>query len=125
MYPATDSFLNNVRKEVETQVKRLQYHAGLGIWATNNENEAALRGNWYGTAANFNVYKEDYVKLYIDTIKNYVEHLDESRACLPSSPTNGKKSGEEGWVAQDPYDKRYGDGRWFISATLAAVIECD
>jgi beta-mannosidase len=110
MYSATDRFLDNVRLEVETQVKRLQYHPSLAMWAANNENEAALRGNWYGTEGeNFEKYKADFIALYVDTIKNYVEELDPSRECISSSPTNGIESEQEGWVAQDPYDLRYGD----------------
>ena len=37
------------------QVRRLQHHASLALWAANNENEAALRGNWYGTDSRFQV----------------------------------------------------------------------
>lgn len=46
MYPATDDFLDNVKTEVKQQVRRLQHHPSIAIWAGNNENEAALRGNW-------------------------------------------------------------------------------
>lgn len=108
MYPATESFRANVRNEVSTQVKRLQYRTSLVMWAGNNENEAALRDNWYGSVP-FEPYYEDYVKLYVDTIKVLVEELDPSRKYIVSSPTNGKKSEEEGYVAGYPYDLRYGD----------------
>ena len=115
MYPTRPEFLSTVQSEVETQVKRLQYHPSIAIWATNNENEAALRGNWYGTASNFNMYARDFVTLYIDTIKNRVNDLDPSRDCLSSSPTNGKASEAEGWIAKDPYSNIYGDGEYFNS----------
>ncbi|ODN02454.1 Beta-mannosidase [Orchesella cincta] len=109
MYPATPEYLEIVRQEVDTQVKRLQYRTSLVMWAANNENEAALRHDWYGSGWNFELYKGDYIKLYIDTIKTLTEELDPSRKFISSSPTNGIKSEEEGWVAQDPYDLRYGD----------------
>lgn len=47
MYPTTTLFLKSVKEEVKTQVSRLQHHPSILLWAGNNENEAALRGNWY------------------------------------------------------------------------------
>jgi len=110
LYPADPSFLQNVQAEVETQVKRLQAHPSIAIWAANNENEAALGGNWFQTVGYYKKYKEDYVKLYVDTVKRTAETLDSSRTCLSSSPTNGIKSEQEGWISRNPYDARYGDG---------------
>lgn len=114
MYPATDEFLATVKQEVETQVKRLQYRTSLVLWAGNNENEGALRGNWFGTWDNFEIYKRDYVKLYAETIKVLVEELDPSRQYIASSPTNGIRTEEEGWVAEDPYSLIYGDSKIFL-----------
>lgn len=46
MYPAGDDFLKNVKTEIRQQIRRLQHHPSIALWAGNNENEAALRGNW-------------------------------------------------------------------------------
>jgi beta-mannosidase len=46
MYPTTSWFLESVSIEVTQQVRRLQAHPSIVLWAGNNENEAALRGNW-------------------------------------------------------------------------------
>ena len=46
MYPTTVDFLDSVEKELQTQIRRLQYHPCILFWAGNNENEVALRGNW-------------------------------------------------------------------------------
>lgn len=46
MYPVKEDFLSSVEAEVTTQVRRLQHHPSILLWAGNNENEAALRGNW-------------------------------------------------------------------------------
>lgn len=108
--------LNNsrsVRTEVQQNVLRIQYHTSIAIWAGNNENEAALRGNWYQTDGNFNVYKADYIRLYVDTIKPIVEYLDPGRRYLVSSPTNGLESEREGYVAANPYDPHYGDTHYY------------
>lgn len=48
-YPTNSEFLNNVALEVEYQVNRLRHHPSIIVWAGNNENEAAISTNWYGT----------------------------------------------------------------------------
>lgn len=114
MYPVNPTYLDSVRREVRSQVRRLQHHPSLVIWAGNNENEAALRGNWYGTAVDFERYKRDYVKLYVDVVRDEVRKEDPSRDFIVSSPTNGVKSEEEGFIAENPYDWSYGDGAFFF-----------
>lgn len=64
----------------------------------------------YGTAGNFSLYKEDYIKLYVDTIKPVLFENDETRPYVISSPSNGIQSEEEGYVASNPYSALYGDG---------------
>uniref|UniRef100_A0A1B6CRS8 Beta-mannosidase n=1 Tax=Clastoptera arizonana TaxID=38151 RepID=A0A1B6CRS8_9HEMI len=113
MYPASDEFLLNVGTEVKQQVLRLQSHPSLCVWAGNNENEAALRGNWYGTSQNFSRYKADYVKLYVDTIRTIVLQYDNSRPFTVSSPSNGLESEAEGYIAKDPYSSLYGDDHYY------------
>lgn len=63
-------------------------------------------------AKNYDQYKADYVKLYIDTIMPIVIREDPSRPFLPSSPSNGPESANEGWVAKDPQDLHFGDGKY-------------
>lgn len=109
MYPTTSWFLESVSVEVVQQVRRLQYHPSVVLWAGNNENEAALRGNWYGTIGNFDLYRQDYIILYVDTIREIVRKEDPSRPFVVSSPSNGKASEEEGHIARDPYSELYGD----------------
>lgn len=131
MYPADSVFLSTVSKEIRQQVRRLSRHPSVLIWAGNNENEAALRDNWsenftlqfilvtsqstinfhrYGTASKFELYKQDYIKLYVDTIRTIVREEDPSRPFSVSSPSNGKRSEEEGYIAQNPGSQEYGDG---------------
>lgn len=110
MYPAKEEFLENVRVEIKQQIRRLQYHTSIILWAGNNENEAALRGNWYGTGTNYSSFASDYIALYVNTIKKVVTEEDETRNYLISSPTNGLKSEEENYIAENPYSSLYGDG---------------
>lgn len=55
-------------------------------------------------------YYNDYVKLYVKTIREVVLREDTSRPFVSSSPSNGVESEQEGWVAQNPQDEHYGDG---------------
>lgn len=110
MYPTNAKFLESVGVEIKQQVRRLQYHPSIILWAGNNENEAALRGNWYGTRNNFSLFVSDYIALYVNTIKKIVTEEDKTRNYLVSSPTNGLKSEEENYIATNPYSALYGDG---------------
>ncbi|XP_011301908.1 beta-mannosidase [Fopius arisanus] len=112
MYPTTREFLESVRTEVKQNVLRLKNHPSVVLWAGNNENEAALYGNWYGTGKD-EVYRNDYIKLYVDLIKKEVEANDKTRPFLVSSPTNGDYSANNGWVETDPYSNLYGDIHYY------------
>ncbi|KAM3960469.1 beta-mannosidase [Aphomia sociella] len=114
MYPADADFLETVKIEVEQNVIRLQYHPSVAVWAGNNENEGALRDNWYGTQSQFEKYKEEYIKLYVETMRPIVESLDlDNREYLVSSPSNGLESELEGYIAQNPSDPYYGDAHYY------------
>lgn len=109
MYPTDDEFLASVSEEVRHQVRRMKHHPSIIVLSGNNENEKALRQDWYGTDINFTRYKNDYLKLYKDTIYNIVLEEDTSRPFLASSPSNGIQSQQEGWVAKQPWSTLYGD----------------
>ncbi|XP_044729918.1 beta-mannosidase-like [Chrysoperla carnea] len=109
MYPASESFLSNVEEEIVQQVTRLQYHPSIALWAGNNENEGNLKHNQFGTADHYDLFKDDYIKLYADVIKTNIEKIDKTRPFVLSSPGNGKLSDEQGYIAEDPGSSKYGD----------------
>nr|BAL43431.1 beta-D-mannosidase [Aplysia kurodai] len=109
LYPTYDGFLQSVATEIRQQVQRLKHHPSIILWAGNNENEKGLRQNWFKTQNNFTLYYNDYVKLYVTTIKPIVNAEDDSREYLLSSPSNGKESEKEGYVAKEPWSELYGD----------------
>ena len=88
---------------------RLKHHPSIILWAGNNENEKALRQDWFGVRSNYQRYYNDYVKLYVTTIKPVITRHDPSREYLVSSPGNGADSVREGYVAKDPGSELYGD----------------
>lgn len=102
MYPAHREFLDNVRHEVRDQVRRLQHHACIVLWAGNNENEAALH-SWPECQEQGEQLKLDYDRLYYDTIYDELLMEDPHRPFVPSSPSNGIRRGG------DPQDLTEGD----------------
>ncbi|XP_020629469.1 beta-mannosidase-like isoform X2 [Orbicella faveolata] len=113
MYPADQEFLNSVKEEVRYQVRRLHHHPSVMLWSGNNENEAALAEDWYNTSSTFSRYANDYVKLYIDTIRETLEEEDKSRPFLSSSPSNGVDTEMEGWIAKTPSSPYWGDVHFY------------
>uniref|UniRef100_A0A8C5CQJ9 Beta-mannosidase n=1 Tax=Gadus morhua TaxID=8049 RepID=A0A8C5CQJ9_GADMO len=114
LYPTEEDFMDSVREEVRQQVRRLKSHPSVVLWSGNNENEVALATNWFGIPGPERpLYVKDYVKLYVDNIRALVLEEDQSRPFLASSPTNGLASERQGWVADDPYDPRYGDTHYY------------
>ncbi|CAG9136855.1 unnamed protein product [Plutella xylostella] len=113
MYPTDKEFLDTVRVEVEQNVLSLQHHPSLALWGGNNENEVALRGSWYTHPSEFDKYKAEYIKLYVDTIKPIVHSLDPGRRYVVSSPSNGLESEREGYIAANPYSPNYGDTHYY------------
>ncbi|KAF7379903.1 hypothetical protein HZH68_016851 [Vespula germanica] len=112
MYPTSEEFLSSVKKEVIQNVRRLKNHASIVLWAGNNENEAALYSNWYGTGRE-DIYKNDYIKLYVNLIKKEVEKLDPTRPFVVSSPSNGLYTKEYNYTGQNPYSNLYGDVHYY------------
>ncbi|KAF2896968.1 hypothetical protein ILUMI_09207, partial [Ignelater luminosus] len=68
----------------------------------------------YGTWKNVSLYKKDYVELYVDTMKKEVLLNDNTRPYLVSSPTNGIKSEEDGYIALNPQSSFYGDVHFYM-----------
>jgi beta-mannosidase len=115
MYPADDSFLNSVRLETKQNVRRLQYHPSIALFATNNENEVALRQNWYGTQSRFVEFAKKYKKLYVETIVDEINKQDPTREVLTSSPSNGKYNGDREYgISVDPQNPHFGDIHYYI-----------
>ncbi|XP_029452909.1 beta-mannosidase isoform X2 [Rhinatrema bivittatum] len=114
LYPTDPSFLESITAEVTHQVRRLRSHPSIILWSGNNENEAALARDWFSIpSSQKQIYVQDYVTLYVKSIRDIVLSEDSSRPFLTSSPTNGAETAGEGWVAKDPYDNHYGDTHFY------------
>jgi beta-mannosidase len=68
MYPNGD-FLKSVRVEINQQIRRIQHHASIALFAGNNENEAALKQNWYGTNGNYSAFAKVWILRFVLDLK--------------------------------------------------------
>ncbi len=92
-------------------MKRLQSHASIVLWSGNNENEAAVAQNWFDIPKEkISKIKDDYRKLYVDTVMNAVKEVDKgnNRPFVTSSPSNGLETITENYIAKDPQNPLYG-----------------
>jgi beta-mannosidase len=95
MYPGHPEYLESVRHEAVTQVKRLRNHPSLAIWCGNNEILAAwFQWGWQreveqkdpaGAAAQWKAYKD----IFLDILPNTINEWDEGRFYWASSPQSG------------------------------------
>lgn len=108
MYPVNKTFLESVEEEIAQNVRRVQRHPSILVWAGNNENEAALVQDWYGTRSELNRFTDEYVKLYRDIVEKAVRDNDQWHQWLYSSPSNGNQTNRV--VNPNPQDNNYGDG---------------
>lgn len=99
--------------EMRQQVRRIQSHPSIALWAGNNENEAAFVQNWYGTIDEYYRFWDEYIALYDGIIKDEVLKNDVWHEFIYSSPSNGKKRSNESIIHQDPQDPRFGDSKFF------------
>ncbi|KIA85419.1 glycoside hydrolase [Flavobacterium sp. AED] len=94
MVPGDKAFFDNVKEEVQYQVKRLRHHPSIVLWCGNNESDEAFK-NW-GWQKTMNMPKQDsirlwkdYVRLFQDSIPKWVKEVDNKRPYISSSPLFG------------------------------------
>ena len=86
VYRLSKDFEENIKIEIEQNVKRLRHHASLGLWCGNNEMELFVgQENW---GAKFTL-KSDYVKMYEYIFPKMMKELDPQTFYWPASPSSG------------------------------------
>ncbi|XP_065332193.1 beta-mannosidase-like [Cloeon dipterum] len=98
LYPVDDDFLGEVQREVTGTVRRLQHHACIVIWAGNNEMEGAVQDSWWDSSEQA---KKNYIKLFGHVIRDLVLEEDLVTPFVVSSPTNGLKTINDGYLPQE------------------------
>jgi beta-mannosidase len=91
MYPSDKDFQENVKKEVQQNVKRLRNHACIALWCGNNEVDMAWK-HW-GWQAKFGYSEADsttitegYKTLFHELIPNELKALKTHRNYVSTSP---------------------------------------
>jgi beta-mannosidase len=79
IYPQTEDFLSQARREAESVVRKLRNHPSLALWAGNNEIDTSYRLSGIGRDPN-----EDALSRVV--LADVVRRLDPLRPYLPSSP---------------------------------------
>ncbi|QGN07028.1 glycoside hydrolase family 2 protein [Halorhabdus sp. CBA1104] len=102
LYPADDTFVENVTGEVRDQVRRLASHPSIALWCGNNENEWGLEHGWYGDRTDSEVLFDEYDRLFESALADVVAEEDPTRRYWPSSPSSGIE-------ATDPQNPAKGD----------------
>lgn len=95
--------------EITQNVRRIQSHPSIAIWAGNNENEAALVQNWYGTRSEHSRFVDEYIKLY-SHIRDIVVENDPYHIWIFSSPSNGIQNSSI--LNVNPQDDDFGDSKF-------------
>ena len=102
LYPSTPEFLDEVREEVDYQVRRLGHHACVALWCGDNELLGAL--TWFKESRdNRDRYLVNYDRLN-RTIEGSMRAADANAIWWPSSPSPGLLSFGDAW-----HDDRSGD----------------
>ena len=102
LYPADEPFLDEVLREVQHQVARLQHHACIAVWCGDNELIGAL--TWFPESrANRDRYLAAYDRLN-RTIEQAAKAVAPNINWWPSSPSPGLLSFGDAW-----HDDRSGD----------------
>ncbi|MCB8982610.1 MAG: glycoside hydrolase family 2 protein [Ardenticatenaceae bacterium] len=88
VYPLDDpEFLDNVRLEVQENVRRLRHRASLALWCGNNEMEWGW-ADWGWTRPDLADMKAAYDRFFHHTLAGWSTTLDPDTPYWPSSPSS-------------------------------------
>ncbi|TAJ11825.1 glycoside hydrolase family 2 protein [Marinilabiliaceae bacterium JC017] len=117
MYPGDEEFLNNVKEEAISNVKRIRNHPCIALWCGNNENYIGWKDwQWssgYSKEDSASLW-HDYEALYHKLLPEVIEKYDADRQYWPSSPKHGwgypvNADGDVHywgiWHAQEPFEE--------------------
>ena len=90
LYPVDPAFLANVREEAVYNVRRLNHHPSLALWAGGNELESLELATINETYPDlFDRYQAEYERLFLDVLVPAVFGNSHSISYMPSSTNNG------------------------------------
>ena len=97
-YAVAPRYLASAAQEIRDNVRRMQAHPSIALWAGNNENERDLKTL---PSANRTLDSNPLLKAYslltFQTALDNVSALDTSRPLSGSSPSCGNETAERPW----------------------------
>ena len=88
IYPLDEpEFLENVRVEVQENVRRIRHRASLALWCGNNEMEQGWV-EWSWQNPEIEILKDLYDKFFHHTLKEWCNAEDPDNVYWPSSPSS-------------------------------------
>lgn len=89
LYPVSEEFLDNVQQEANYQVRRVNHHPSLALWAGGNEleNLELLLAAVYDPGNDR--WRQEYEQLFLGILLPAVYSNTKSISYIPSSTTNG------------------------------------
>ena len=120
LYPATDEFIDNVKAELDYQIRRLNSHPCMALWCGDNECVGAMK--WYDVARkNPITYAINYDRLNRE-LERAVERLAPEFTFWTSSPCGGPGNYNDGWHDDSCGDMHYWEV-WHGSKSMEAYFE--
>lgn len=90
LYPVDQDFIENVVEEATYNVRRVNHHPSLALWAGGNELESLELSTVNDTAPDeYGIYLAQYEQLFLGTLLPIVYANSKSISYIPSSTTNG------------------------------------
>lgn len=89
LYPVDHEFLDNIREEANYNVRRVNHHPSLALWAGGNELENLELYLANLTDPGNPRWKQEYEQLFLDVLLPAVYGNSHSISYIPSSTTNG------------------------------------
>jgi beta-mannosidase len=89
LYPINSDFLDNVREEAVYNVRRVNHHPSLALWAGGNELENLELPLADEADPGNDRWRQEYEQLFLDILLPAVYSNSKSISYIPSSTTNG------------------------------------
>ena len=105
IYPLDDpDFVENIRREVMDNVRRIRHRASLALWCGNNEMDWGWE-DWGWSQGDWQTLREPYRRFFYETLPGWLAELDPDTPYWPSSPSSGTPF--EGSNSTDRGDAHY------------------
>ena len=105
VYPGDEEFVENVRREVVDNIRRIRHHPCLALWCGNNELEWGWV-EWGWSQGMTEKHRQDYDRMFHHLLPEIVAAEDPDTPYWPSSPSSNLPF-------QNPNAEERGDGHYW------------